>query len=241
MSEAVYFVRSKGRVTGPFAVDMLQILVRRGTISRVDEVSSDRAAWVSAVEFEGLFPVPQAATFVPESGKSPQVKASQDSNVESTPPRYVCSVCREFFTVEGIHNISGRLLCQRCFAVSNLTPMSGTPPVLPTAQMYSVIDMPDASGNYSHNQRWPSTPIPAQRGQHTTIAIVGGPGLVVAGYVCGLLAFILWTPGFGTAGAIFGIANIALGEVGHGIAQIVLAILCMATAVMLRALVMSMI
>ena len=60
MPENEYYVRSKGRIAGPFTVEKLQILVRRGTISRVDEVSSDRVIWSRAAEFVDLFPVSQS-------------------------------------------------------------------------------------------------------------------------------------------------------------------------------------
>jgi len=57
MSEAAsYFVRSRGRVSGPFDLSGLQKMVRRGLVSRIHEISSDRVQWTSAGEFEDLFP-----------------------------------------------------------------------------------------------------------------------------------------------------------------------------------------
>jgi hypothetical protein len=53
---ATYFVRSRGRVTGPFDVAALQKMVRRGAISRLHELSEDRQAWAAAGEFDDLFP-----------------------------------------------------------------------------------------------------------------------------------------------------------------------------------------
>jgi|GEM_PF-1068758 len=65
MPENEFYVRSKGRIAGPFTVEMLQKLVRRGTIARVDEVSSDRVSWARAAEYEELFPAPKAAVPLP--------------------------------------------------------------------------------------------------------------------------------------------------------------------------------
>jgi len=57
---ATYFVRTRGRVTGPFDRETLQKLARRGAVSRVHEVSADRVNWSSAGEYEDLFPTPAA-------------------------------------------------------------------------------------------------------------------------------------------------------------------------------------
>jgi hypothetical protein len=57
-----YFVRTRGRVSGPFDVGSLQKLVRRGMLSRAHEVSPDRQTWSSASDFEELFPATAAAT-----------------------------------------------------------------------------------------------------------------------------------------------------------------------------------
>ena len=42
---AVYFVRQRGKVRGPFAPDHLDRLVAAGLIGPAAEVSADRAAW----------------------------------------------------------------------------------------------------------------------------------------------------------------------------------------------------
>ena len=91
MSEAVYFIRSKGRITGPFAVDMLQKLARRGTITRVDEVSSDRVSWARAAEYEELFPASQV-TAPPPPPPPPTIPVNPEPNystyeVETFTPR----------------------------------------------------------------------------------------------------------------------------------------------------------
>src|SRR5687767_3867747 len=57
MAESRYFVRSRGRISGPFDLPGLQKLVRRGQLSRSDQVSPDKVDWSSAGEFEDLFPL----------------------------------------------------------------------------------------------------------------------------------------------------------------------------------------
>jgi hypothetical protein len=56
MPESGQYIRVRGKVTGPFDVASLQKLVRRGALSRMHEVSSDRVNWAPAGEYEELFP-----------------------------------------------------------------------------------------------------------------------------------------------------------------------------------------
>lgn len=56
MSNETYYVRSRGKVSGPFDVDGLKKMAKRGLIARVHEVSSDRVNWAAAGEYEDLFP-----------------------------------------------------------------------------------------------------------------------------------------------------------------------------------------
>jgi len=51
----LYFVRIRGRVQGPFDLEKLQQMVRRGRLSRIHELSSDRKSWCSAAENPELF------------------------------------------------------------------------------------------------------------------------------------------------------------------------------------------
>ncbi len=50
-----YYVRLGGRVSGPFDLPTLQQQIRRGLLSRLHQVSSDRAIWQSAGSVDGLF------------------------------------------------------------------------------------------------------------------------------------------------------------------------------------------
>jgi hypothetical protein len=53
-----FFIRSKGRVEGPFSTDKLRELATRGRFARHYEVSPDGKAWSLAADYPGLFPVP---------------------------------------------------------------------------------------------------------------------------------------------------------------------------------------
>lgn len=66
-------------------------------------------------------------------------------------------------------------------------------------------------------------------GQKLGIGVIGeerpqGRGLVIWGYVCGVLALFVFPIGFGIAGVVIGIVNLTRSRVGHGIAQIVLGV-----------------
>ncbi len=50
-----YWVRLRGRVTGPFDMATLQRQLRQGQISRMHQVSTDQVTWKSAADVEGLY------------------------------------------------------------------------------------------------------------------------------------------------------------------------------------------
>lgn len=50
------FIRFRGRVQGPYGLDQLQALHKRGQFSRAHEISADRNTWRSAATLEILFP-----------------------------------------------------------------------------------------------------------------------------------------------------------------------------------------
>jgi uncharacterized RDD family membrane protein YckC len=59
-----YYVRARGKINGPFDAAALQKLVRRGMLSRMHEISSDRQSWTPAGEVEELFPIAMGARAV---------------------------------------------------------------------------------------------------------------------------------------------------------------------------------
>ncbi len=50
-----YFVKLRGRVSGPFDYAVLQRQVRQGLVSRLHHVSTDQVTWLPAASVEGLF------------------------------------------------------------------------------------------------------------------------------------------------------------------------------------------
>ena len=50
-----YWVRLRGKVTGPFDLAALQRQVKQGQLSRLHQISSDQATWKQASEMEGLY------------------------------------------------------------------------------------------------------------------------------------------------------------------------------------------
>lgn len=53
--ENQFYIRIRGRVLGPYDLDKLQSLARRGQLSRMHEVSSDATTWVRASAHPELF------------------------------------------------------------------------------------------------------------------------------------------------------------------------------------------
>lgn len=77
MAELPYFVRSRGKIIGPFDFATLEKLVRRGTVCRLDELSRNRTVWEPAQNTEALFP-PEPPRIPPERpAQSPPVVPTQ--------------------------------------------------------------------------------------------------------------------------------------------------------------------
>ena len=55
MSDA-YYLRSRGKVLGPFPLDRLQVMKSRGQLGRTHQVSLDRQTWSAAGTLTELFP-----------------------------------------------------------------------------------------------------------------------------------------------------------------------------------------
>ena len=60
MPETLWYIRSRGRVSGPFTVAQLESMRERGQFSRFHEVSTDRQNWVSAARVPEFFPPAEA-------------------------------------------------------------------------------------------------------------------------------------------------------------------------------------
>jgi TM2 domain-containing membrane protein YozV len=79
-----YFVRSRGKVTGPFQMGDLQQLVKRGRLNRFDQISSDNSSWGDAGNNGDLFAVAGARGTQVVAGADPH---NETHKIESdTPP-----------------------------------------------------------------------------------------------------------------------------------------------------------
>jgi hypothetical protein len=67
MPQTGFFVRVRGKVSGPYETEGLRRLIRQGMLARFHEISADRATWTSAGDYEELFPAPSIPeeAFVP--------------------------------------------------------------------------------------------------------------------------------------------------------------------------------
>lgn len=74
-----WYVRSRGRVLGPFQFPQLAVLKNQGRLAKFDELSRDRRTWVRAASLPELFPPPAPPTEVtatlPVAGSAQPVDA----------------------------------------------------------------------------------------------------------------------------------------------------------------------
>jgi hypothetical protein len=82
--EEQLFVRVRGHVQGPYDIEKLRSLVRRGQLSRMHEVSSDGSIWKQAATFPELF---QSPSIDPVQTETPTHGRSQENGqgVETAP------------------------------------------------------------------------------------------------------------------------------------------------------------
>jgi hypothetical protein len=53
--EQQWYIRNRGRVSGPFTVEQLKLMIARGQFRRFHEVSEDRKTWKAASAVDGIF------------------------------------------------------------------------------------------------------------------------------------------------------------------------------------------
>ena len=69
-----YYVRSQGKVLGPYSFEDLKIKAGKGHLKKTHQVSTDKQNWHSARKMEGLFPPPPKP---PEPAKQERPAASK--------------------------------------------------------------------------------------------------------------------------------------------------------------------
>ncbi len=129
MAENDYFVRYRGRVTGPFSPDALARLVRLGTVSRVHELSLDQVTWRQAGSVEELFSRSGAERTVTAPHKaapadtSPPDHAAHSSTGEQAPSSsqnksaegyFECAGCGGLFADRRYYFVNGDKICEAC-------------------------------------------------------------------------------------------------------------------------------
>jgi hypothetical protein len=68
MPESLWYIRFRGRVSGPFTAGQLASMRERGQFSRFHEVAMDRQNWVGAARVPELFPPAESRIPAPGSG-----------------------------------------------------------------------------------------------------------------------------------------------------------------------------
>jgi len=78
MQDEQYFIRRRGRVTGPYDFDTVRKMVQTGKLYKSDELSLDQVDWVTASETE----------FFPEKKKKPvePIHTEQEDNYDNPSP-----------------------------------------------------------------------------------------------------------------------------------------------------------
>ncbi|NNM87732.1 MAG: hypothetical protein HKL95_04350 [Phycisphaerae bacterium] len=143
MAEEAFFVRSRGKISGPFDLAGLQRLVRLGMLSRVHELSTDKQNWTSAAQTPGVFPEAGGAAAGAEPQPAVAEEAPQGSyEVADIPPPPLpapvaagaataqCLSCGGIFPAAQVYLDRGRNICASCFqkeAVAGSTATQGPP------------------------------------------------------------------------------------------------------------------
>ncbi len=96
--EALY-IRVRGRVLGPYDQEKLQLLARRGQLSRMHELSADGASWVRAANYPELFTGAVAEMPAPREMAQPAATASTEPQYLTLQPQ---SPKQWFYSSDGV-------------------------------------------------------------------------------------------------------------------------------------------
>ena len=78
-----YFIRWRGKITGPHDLDELQDMVTHDRLSKLHEISADREKWHPAGSYEDLFPIPDYT--VPTMAEIKRMEAGGGTEAETVP------------------------------------------------------------------------------------------------------------------------------------------------------------
>jgi hypothetical protein len=85
------YIRLRGRVLGPYDTAKLQVLAKRGQLSRMHEVSPDSINWVSASKYPDLFvsdEIPPGSVYQQSRQAAQQVPAINQESASSAARRW---------------------------------------------------------------------------------------------------------------------------------------------------------
>jgi len=81
-----YFVKYKSRLQGPFSVDQLKLLMKRGKLTRAHLVSEDRKVWVALGEIKGIVKETTTTQESEHVADTPPQNVHQDQPVSTPQP-----------------------------------------------------------------------------------------------------------------------------------------------------------
>jgi hypothetical protein len=109
MPESSWYIRSRGRVFGPFTTVQLESMRERGQFTRIHEVSRDRQSWTSAASVPELFgrsdggPSPSEGESYELVGSEAPTFEAQEGSYAANPSGPVDSSPTWFYARGGIH------------------------------------------------------------------------------------------------------------------------------------------
>lgn len=109
MAGETFFVRSRGKMTGPYDVAGLRRLAKLGMLSCVHEVSTDKQTWSSAASVPGV--LSEAAAPPPPPAVSPPVSQPSVGNG----PMGACGTCGRVVEAALLLDDHGQFICPSCY------------------------------------------------------------------------------------------------------------------------------
>src|SRR4051794_12449574 len=90
MSESNWYIRSRGRIFGPFTTVQLESMRERGQFTRIHEVSRDRQTWTGAASVSELFGRTDGR-HLPPQGEGYLLTGSEPSTYEAPEGSYAAN------------------------------------------------------------------------------------------------------------------------------------------------------
>jgi GYF domain 2 len=195
-----YYVRVRGKISGPFDHPALERMVHRGQLSRAHEVSIDKQNWKPATSVAGLFAVTARKTpgYAPSSSggaDSPPLVPGQIAtpNIQDD-STFQCSSCGAVFLAAESIRLGEQQLCAKCHER-----IAGPAPAQPSAAEGT--KWMDILTKARQEQSEPTEETSAQSDEEYQLVDDGRPKVEPQQpLVIGLLA-LLKNPAYGIAGA----------------------------------------